>query len=84
MRPPKTDFRFLFYTPKNIYLKGKNVLFLNAYKVKKIPNTIIMELRVAILSILNRGSMNLNFQSDFIRTSIIFLRRAVSILQMLE
>ena len=84
MRPPKTDFRFLFYTPNNIYLKGKKVPFLNAYKVKKIPNTIIMELRVAILSILNRGSMNFNFQSDFIRTSIIFLRQAVSMLQMLE
>ena len=35
MRPPNIDFRFLFHTPKNIHLKGKNVLFLNAYKVKK-------------------------------------------------
>ena len=35
MRPPKTDFRFLFFTPKYIYLKKKLPFFNNAYKVKK-------------------------------------------------
>ena len=33
MRPPKIDFRFLFYTPKNMYLK--KIYIFNAYKVKK-------------------------------------------------
>ena len=27
MRPPKTDFRFLFYTQKNMYLKKEKYLF---------------------------------------------------------
>ena len=36
MRPPKTDFRFLFYTPKKVFPKEK-VAFFKAYKVKKIP-----------------------------------------------
>ena len=26
MRPPKIDFRFLIYTPKNIYLRKKNMV----------------------------------------------------------
>ena len=42
MRPRKIDFRFLFYTPKNIYLK-KKYTFLNVYKVKKIPIKLTME-----------------------------------------
>ena len=39
MRLPKIDFRFLFYTPKNIYLKKKKF---NAYKVKKKKRTFIL------------------------------------------
>ena len=35
MRPPKTDFRFLFYTPKNMYIFKEKVPFFNSYKVKK-------------------------------------------------
>ena len=36
MRPPKIDFRFLFYTPKDIYLKKKKCIhFVNAYLVDK-------------------------------------------------
>ena len=32
---PKTDFRFLIYTPKIMYFKNKNKCFFNACKVKK-------------------------------------------------
>ena len=36
MRPPKTDFRIVFYTPKKKHvLKRKKYPFFNAYKVKK-------------------------------------------------
>ena len=35
MRPPKIDFRFLFYTSKNMCFQKKGYLFFNAYKVKK-------------------------------------------------
>ena len=34
MQPPKTVFRFLFYTPKNVYLKTKIYIF-NAYLLDK-------------------------------------------------
>ena len=33
-RPPKTDFRFLIYTPKNMYFNNKTTRFFNAYKIK--------------------------------------------------
>ena len=38
MRPPKADFRFLFYTPKKHTFPEKHVPFFNAYKVKKNTN----------------------------------------------
>ena len=35
MRLSKTDFRFLFYTPKNMHFQKKRYRFFNAHKVKK-------------------------------------------------
>ena len=40
MRPPKIDFRFLFYTPKTKNLKKKYTHFFNANLLEKYPQKI--------------------------------------------
>ena len=55
MQPPKTDSRFLFYTPKNMFSKRKGAFIFNAYKVNKYHKCLILNGIICNL-VLNRLS----------------------------